>query len=1245
MEVLTGVFSRLLSMALVALPVTAVVLAARFALGKAPKKYSCALWCAVWFRLACPVSVERLWSIFNLPGLRRVAETTGAVGYGTVKSPLPAVTVPLRPVQTFPPEAVQITPPPAETAVPLGELALKAAAVVWLLVVLALLVWGAVRMLRLRRELADAVWNGGEVWESGRVPTPLVVGLFRPRIYIPFGLDDDQRTYVLAHERYHIRRRDPLWKLLAWVLLTVYWWNPAVWLSWALFCRDLEMSCDEAVLSQLGDQVKKGYSLSLVSFAADRRFPAALAFGEHDASRRVRNILRWKRETPRAAFLAVAAVMLVIAACCSNGEENAESWVKNGEEPGTIRCHLAQNVREETLYLDTYEYGRLVSSEPLCGVKSPDLIRDGSITISCEPMWKPGGAYDTIRLRVELPDVGVVEKDVALGEAYSCLGTVCVNDTRTVIAPVEGSLLFYAHASSDSRVFADPMDNDWTVQVRLVLDEAYEGAGALPLDLAQRLYELRTDSTQMDAERIRAVLQALGVSEAGSYDLITSAPGEERVVLVRFTDIPANQALIEEKMWPAGYLLPALMGAVDRVDYSWPSADGAENTTVYGPGGGSCAKTLGYSSLWDLGASPAGIRALLAYLGAEEMDTAATNTARQIYELAQDSTPEDLVDDLLCWDLWGMPELDGTYTWTVRDGVLLVTVADGGLFQQAMADDLLRKNAALLLALRPELSEVRINCGARYLRMTADNASRLLPEGRPIRKYGASPEMVQQLIALLERGGVSETAKLLRSFRGTGQLDLEETLLSMRDTERETGLLDDWRPRNHVNIRHHDPARMALTFDDPQMDLTAMDRAMTKNALAILALRPEVSEVNWSYSPEDYQRTFTEDDAARWLASAGASDQNIRVYGESDAGMQALLDLMAARIVSRVTGETPTGAVPYPAHGGAVAQYAYDLAPDVETVGLWTTLYRDGVPVADAPIWQTAPGAEDFPRQGRFWLRYTLRDAAGGWDQVDWDVLSWGKKDEEIETLGGAYFRLHAAFGQNGRTEAALEGTSALETGDGTAVLFAACFGGETDPEIVPAAALNDVQTLREIIAKNEVTAVVWLSVSTQAETLTRPATGLAAEPFADILGYDGMLVTDTSPNGFQCRTYYAGDGSLFPIARSYGYESRGAGADTAVDLDGDGVKELVCNTVTGGDGHPGVVIYQRRGDEICEGSLDFRDKLPGWHDWGFNSTWEEYVPAENVFRVHYDTNAADGEYAVWETRGLADVSFIPYEP
>ena len=357
MSVLETVFLQLLRMAEMALPVIAVVLALRLILRRAPRKYSYALWAVVGFRLICPVALSLPVSIFNLRTLKPAAERTWAIGDGgafsavtpwgpSVLAETPAINPAPLPAAAVEVESGAAVMPAAMAA---GHSILTVVTVIWLAGVLLLLGWFAAGLLRLRRQVAQAVRQDGNVWECDGIPTPFVLGLFQPRIYVPFHLGEEERRYVLSHERCHIRRRDHLVKPLALLILVVYWWNPAVWMCWVLFCRDMEMRCDEEVLEELGDQVKAGYSTSLLSFALDRRFPMALAFGEHDAARRVKHVLDWKRARPAVVFLALAAVVMTAVVCGTN------ATTRRGEEPPAGGSDIPRIEKTETERIEIEE--------------------------------------------------------------------------------------------------------------------------------------------------------------------------------------------------------------------------------------------------------------------------------------------------------------------------------------------------------------------------------------------------------------------------------------------------------------------------------------------------------------------------------------------------------------------------------------------------------------------------------------------------------------------------------------------------------------------------------------------------------------------------------------------------------------------------------------------------------------------------------------------------------------------------
>ncbi|WP_308856794.1 M56 family metallopeptidase [uncultured Oscillibacter sp.] len=622
MAALAVVFSRLLSMAVAALPVMALVLAVRAALGRAPARYRYGLWLAVGFRLACPVSVERLWSLYNLPGIRAVAETTGTAGSGVVRSLVD--TAPS--VPAVPPAAMNGTAVVSEVTEPsFWELVLPWCAVLWVLGVLAVLIWGMVSAVRLRRTVREAVSEGGEVWTCGAVPTPFVLGLLRPRIYLPPHLDDTTRTYVLAHERHHIRRHDPWWKLLGWCLLAVYWWNPAVWLCWVLFCRDMEMSCDEAVLDALGSEAKRGYSLSLVAHAAAAPMPAALAFGEHDATRRVKNVLAWKKATPRMAFLAAAAAVLAVTACLGNGMTGS-SWVRM-ETPGPmiqVSWDLKEPIRAWALYADVYAYGTRTESRLLtCGELTQQSERTFTGTLYWDvPFDEAGGFSNTMVgfFRGESWNLTLPQPH------YTGVGSMTGQTRQRLRLDETGGTTLVTIYLSDKEgggtavpASGDPILTSGGVRLRLATSQ--QGVEAFAkTDLAVSLHALHTPA--LGDDDAAALLEALETDMLDRYTFTRLS--QERALEVEFESGPYDENALDASMLTRGALLMALADDLQEVRWSypvWATGDGGRTErTVFmeRSQADAWARNMGYEDLRNLGQTQEGIRDLLAYLGTSE---------------------------------------------------------------------------------------------------------------------------------------------------------------------------------------------------------------------------------------------------------------------------------------------------------------------------------------------------------------------------------------------------------------------------------------------------------------------------------------------------------------------------------------------------------------------------------------------------------------------------------------------------
>ena len=349
---MTAVFERILEMSLTAAVVIVVIMFIRLLLRKAPRKYSYALWSVAAFRLVCPVSFQAVFSLFSFT--KRLDEVSmETIIPDSVVNPTPVVSpgyFDSAPPNTGAPVEIDpdyvftyypITTPPAVETPATSINWMEVLAIVWLVGLAALLIYGIISYVRLRRKMGTAILLEGNVWQSDRVQSPFILGFVRPKIYLPFGLNADQQRYVLAHERYHLKRFDHIVRPLSFLILTVHWFNPLVWAAYYLMGRDMEMSCDEKVLS--GGESVKAYSTTLLSFAANRRFPSPspLAFGESGVKGRIKNALNWKKPRTWVTIIAIIVCIVVIVVCAANPKEeesNAYQWTSSATvekvEPG-----------------------------------------------------------------------------------------------------------------------------------------------------------------------------------------------------------------------------------------------------------------------------------------------------------------------------------------------------------------------------------------------------------------------------------------------------------------------------------------------------------------------------------------------------------------------------------------------------------------------------------------------------------------------------------------------------------------------------------------------------------------------------------------------------------------------------------------------------------------------------------------------------------------------------------------------
>ncbi len=294
--ILSAFLPTLLRMSFTAGVVTVVVLFLRFCLKKQPKVISYALWSVVLFRLLCPFSVESDISLF------RFFDTP------VHKQNLPANTI------------EYIT----ENRMPISALT-----GVWMLGVLVMCVYAVISSLRLRKKLIPSSPLRDNILLADGIVSPFVMGLVRPKIYLPSSLSEKEQPYILLHEQHHIRRLDPLIRAISFATLCIHWFNPLVWVAFILSGRDMEMSCDEAVVRKMGDNIRADYSASLLRLATGKTSLVGmpLSFGEGDPGGRIRNLAN--RSKPMFSATLLSVVVCIATAICLLTDPHATGITKS----------------------------------------------------------------------------------------------------------------------------------------------------------------------------------------------------------------------------------------------------------------------------------------------------------------------------------------------------------------------------------------------------------------------------------------------------------------------------------------------------------------------------------------------------------------------------------------------------------------------------------------------------------------------------------------------------------------------------------------------------------------------------------------------------------------------------------------------------------------------------------------------------------------------------------------------------
>ena len=447
---MSALFLKILNMSISASWIAMIVLVLRLCLKRAPKWWNVLLWGLVAVRLMLPFSVESALSL--LPRAEVVR---------------PAVIAP-----SVPGEAAPMIGGATAVASDTAASSLSVWTIlgwVWLFGVLVLVLYTLVSTLRLRHQVREAVRLRGNIYQSEQVASPFVLGILRPRIYLPYHMDSREAQHVLAHEQAHLRRGDHFWKPLGFLLLTIHWFNPLIWLSYAMLCRDIELACDETVIQDLGCEQRADYMQALVACSVNRRRIAAcpLAFGETGVKERVKSVMNYKKPTLWVMLLALA-LCVVLAGCFltdpkdTNSDRTAATASSSEEaDPDTADSapeESAQPAEQDALResLSTTESDSLISDERIGQAvleHYADTVQDGQIHVESH-----------IILAQDDNDGMLTVYLLVLQETYSVDGETLTLENGSYVPT---AITFSIAASGDSPLeYWEPSDGSYTDDIR-----------------------------------------------------------------------------------------------------------------------------------------------------------------------------------------------------------------------------------------------------------------------------------------------------------------------------------------------------------------------------------------------------------------------------------------------------------------------------------------------------------------------------------------------------------------------------------------------------------------------------------------------------------------------------------------------------------------------------------------------------------------------------------------------------------
>lgn len=305
---MTDLFLNILNMSITASYIALAVILFRFLLRKAPKTLTVLMWAAVAIRLIFPFSFESIFSL--VPSAKTVPENIIYASTPYIDSGISYLNQTVNPIISG-----SFSPSVGDSTNPL-QIWLFVAAIVWVVGIIAMLIYTIVSYLKIEIKVREAVKYKENIYLCDNIASPFIFGVIKPKIYLPSNISESDIPFVTAHEKAHIKRRDHLWKPLGFLLLSIYWFNPVLWVAYVLLCKDIEFACDESVIKQMGSDIKKSYSEALLNCSIQKRLITAcpLAFGETGVKSRIKSVLSYKK--PTVWIIAVCLILSIVLGVC-----------------------------------------------------------------------------------------------------------------------------------------------------------------------------------------------------------------------------------------------------------------------------------------------------------------------------------------------------------------------------------------------------------------------------------------------------------------------------------------------------------------------------------------------------------------------------------------------------------------------------------------------------------------------------------------------------------------------------------------------------------------------------------------------------------------------------------------------------------------------------------------------------------------------------------------------------------------